>query len=92
MADFGLGLVKMLPTIASDVLGGQTTFVEGNLRVGEGTVHSTITLFAGLIPETHFQLYANSKQFSYDINGILGTGDLLDVGVYDVKAVEIEIP
>lgn len=92
LLDFVLGIVKMGPTVGSDIVSGQTTIVDGKLRVGESTVHSTITLVAGLIPETHIQLYFNAKQVSYDIDSLTGWGDLLDTGAFDVKAVEIKLP
>ncbi|RME58969.1 RHS repeat-associated core domain-containing protein [Candidatus Parcubacteria bacterium] len=84
--DIILGTLSLGATAGSDYWGGYTTIAEGKTRIGEGTVHTTITLAEGAIPETHVQLYANIKQLLYDF----GVDEAIDLGLLEWKAIEID--
>ena len=83
-----IGTGSLGVTAASDYFGGYTSFENGNIRIGESTVHSAGSLVQGLFPETHFQLYTNLKQVLYDF----GVDDPIDAGIFDYKAIEIHRP
>ena len=67
--DIILGLGSLALTAGSDYIGGYTTIINGKVRWGDATVHSSTSLRYGLIPELNYQTYINGEQLWYDFDG-----------------------